>query len=263
MSNGDTNSIYSTKSVGSSVSAAPGKSPDLSSGTKTLPQIVTSHSLQSVETKPNVFERSHHQYISDTPLSPKAMIFSPSFRSGTSSDDNQSSNTKGHSDDPTKNEIPNLIEPHSKETDDDLAPSKLISIQDIQEVSPFSSFSGPSNNEMFKQELDATNHATRETNSNYLELGVSDTRRPSYASQITNSSHNSGVRHDSLAHSRSSSPTNTTPLNMLSDPIEDSELSLSHTDTRGSKVNTIIFPQPVCFSYMIFFCHENFTIMLT
>lgn len=174
--------------------------------------------------------------LDDTPISPRASLFSPKFMVTADNSTNQyQKGTTTYTDAGPVKSRPQVSKP-VRETPAQTSPlsqakpQTFLTIQDLQDVSPLSSFSGPS---------PSSSPGTREAQ-NYVSQ-TAELRRPSYASQLTISSTGSKQIDNDNDHAsmHSASPTNSnTHL-----PEEGPHAGTSVAGRSNSKVNPIVFPQ--------------------
>lgn len=210
---------------------------------------------------PSLLEASRSFKLDDTPISPKASYFSPRFIAQPEQPDKDQAVvskplstviepppplSRGASE--VKSQPPN-IQAQPVETEEPQKP--FLTIQDLQDDYPFSSFSGSGTS------------PTRGSNPSQFEMDrlQTDLRRPSYASQFTTSSYGSrrqGSQDDSSHHS--TSPTTRTAA---FGPLADTEEPTTGTPptsivTRfNSRVNPIVFPEHVGPSTSFTFLYAN------
>ena len=238
-----------------------------------------SNTVMSANESARSFNPTYRNIIlDDTPVSPKATIFSPRFL-GQSQPSPLSTNfppapvrTQPSQPAQVKPTVTQSPAPLFFRSQPPQQPPKqpFLTIQDIQDVSPLSSFSYASND---SDSSAAPNNANSQIDPNFLfgstsgpsssnfdrnPTTMSDSRRPSYASQMTASSVGSTCKRYESADDISlcsSSPTNQS-TNYISETNEDhsSHTTRSNstaptsflTSTRSnSRVNPIVFPQPV------------------
>lgn len=186
----------------------------------------------------------HTFTLVDTPISPKASLFSPMFMVASDNKGNEyQKGTTTYTDAgpvkarpaPAPQPTPPRPQPQFKEPQVPDKPQTFLTIQDLQDVSPLTSFSAPSPS--------PTSHDPEAS----LSAGNADFRRPSYASQVTNSS--SGSRRQDYENTSMHS---TSPTTSHGQQPEEEYRTGTSVATRGSnRINPIVFPQQVC-CFMLF-----------
>ena len=258
----------------------------------TTVELTTNSAVPGDETFPSHFP-SRQFVLDDIDISPKPTLFSPQFMV-MAQKESRPQNSPTHTA-PNPSSIPRPPEPLQQQQQQSQlqavdykpptanppvsTPSQVkidepkqtfLTIQDLQDVSPLSSFSGPSlssaeadlranslNTGFNPSSLESTYANARNPSTAILDRQPShiDFRRPSYASMITNSSIGSGSRWQEFMEDsgslHSTSPTsNGTGFNHFTDTEEQdgSSTPLTSITTRSnSRINPMVFPQPVCY----------------
>lgn len=133
--------------------------------------------------------------------------------------------------------------------------SQTIPINDLQDVSPHSSFTVPHYQKESANPSQNIIFPPDSNNSIFIDQQIPDTRRPSHTSQMTTSSTNSSSARPDWIHGEpigSSLFKNNT--NDISQEYEQSHLT---SISSSSKVNPMVFPQPVSTNshFKFFFIH--------
>lgn len=173
----------------------------------------------------------------DSSLSPKAVFSSQSF--SRSPDPSPSQQTQGYRN-PSKTA--------------NVAKSQFLTIQDLQEVSPLTPFSLAMPDTAINPKTTPTDpnfiFHTQPSPSSYDRQPLSNSRRPSYASQMTTSSIDSSrsrrIESDDVSF-RSSSPAGDEEAASNATSRANSTATATISSSRSSsRVHPMVFPQPVC-----------------
>lgn len=178
----------------------------------------------------------------NSPLSSKTSLFSPRFlkKAGKASMLAKSENrtVTQPTNDNVFDRVPSRSSTPSYVPNDQLpSNSQYLTMQDLQDVSPLSSFSGPSSK---PQDSTLSFH-----DPTIIGQGVTDTRRPSYSSQITTSSEPLTMPRESLANDDTTGP--------LLYKSNSGDIAQNHNrsystatfSSSPSKINSAVFSQPV------------------